>query len=198
MKQPMPTPSVRLKICSKCGQKKPVSEYYTRKDGSLLAECKTCSRKRNAKRYHSEKYIEIREKDNAAMRQKRVAVREKVFAAYGGYICVCCGETEKTFLTIDHINNDGANHRRSITGKRTSAGYHTYIWLVKNGFPTGYQVLCMNCQHGKRMNNGICPHSLRVTTIPEVGVGSSDSKCGGSISTDQDIVSSVLKDTAVH
>jgi hypothetical protein len=32
---------------------------------------------------------------------------------------------------------------------------------VRNGFPPGYQVLCMNCNHGKRMNNGVCPHKER-------------------------------------
>ena len=38
------------------------------------------------------------------------------------------------------------------------SGYMTYKWLRKNGFPPGFQVLCMNCQHGKRMCRGICPH----------------------------------------
>jgi hypothetical protein len=30
--------------------------------------------------------------------------------------CACCGETEERFLTIDHINNDGAEHRRKVMG----------------------------------------------------------------------------------
>ena len=28
-----------------------------------------------------------------------------------GRACSCCGETEPAFLTIDHVNNDGAEHR---------------------------------------------------------------------------------------
>jgi len=92
------------------------------------------------------------------MQAKRARIKAAVFAAYGGYKCVCCGETEKLFLTIDHIENDGAEWRRSNLGKRTMAGYLTYRWLVAHHFPPGFQVLCMNCNHGKRMNGGICPH----------------------------------------
>jgi hypothetical protein len=42
----------------------------------------------------------------------RIGIREDVIAAYGGR-CACCGEFERDFLTLDHVNNDGAEHRRS-------------------------------------------------------------------------------------
>jgi hypothetical protein len=70
--------------------------------------------------------------------------REAVFKAYGGYVCVGCGETDKDVLTIDHVNNDGAAHRREI-----GAGWPIYPWLVSNNFPPGFQVLCANCQMRK-------------------------------------------------
>lgn len=60
------------------------------------------------------------------------------------------------FLSIDHINNDGHDHTWS-TGKRI-AGVHLYVKLLVAGFPAGYQLFCMNCNHGKRMNGGVCPH----------------------------------------
>ena len=74
--------------------------------------------------------------------------------------CACppCGETRYEFLTIDHINNDGAKHRKELGNKRLS-GWKFYEWLRHNKYPEGYQVLCMNCNFGKRMNNGICPHA---------------------------------------
>jgi hypothetical protein len=73
--------------------------------------------------------------------------------------CSCCGETEISFLSIDHINNDGADHRRKFARKYcTFRGYQFYLWLRKYGFPEGFQVLCMNCQFGKKHNAGICPH----------------------------------------
>ena len=102
---------------------------------------------------------------NAKAKEYRIMVKEAVFKHYGGFFCVCCGETEKLFLTLDHIANDGAQFRRKIAGRQTAAGHVTYRWLFRNGFPEGYQVLCANCQPG-RMNKGVCPHQAGATTIP--------------------------------
>jgi hypothetical protein len=33
--------------------------------------------------------------------------------------------------------------------------------LRLKGYPQGYQVLCMNCQVGRRDNGGVCPHQSR-------------------------------------
>lgn len=87
----------------------------------------------------------------------RTRLKDACFGAYGGYKCVCCGEEEKIFLTLDHINNDGAKHRKAI-GIRGGIGIYT--WIRKNNFPDGFQVLCFNCNHGKQLNKGICPHQL--------------------------------------
>ena len=79
--------------------------------------------------------------------------RQDVLDAYGRK-CACCGETEEKFLSIDHIDGGGAEHRRSI-GMR--GGGQFYCWLRREGFPAGFQVLCMNCNHAKG-NYGACPH----------------------------------------
>jgi hypothetical protein len=86
-------------------------------------------------------------------------LRLEVLTHYGGNPpkCACCGEREKRFLTIDHINNDGAEHRRKI-GMGHHSGCRLYSWIRTHNFPSGFQVLCFNCNCGKRMNNGICPH----------------------------------------
>ncbi len=80
-----------------------------------------------------------------------------VFCHYGEK-CTCCGETEPLFLTIDHVNNDGAAHRRSMPDGRYATGERMYRWLRDNDFPAGFQVLCMNCNLGKQRNGGVCPH----------------------------------------
>ena len=72
--------------------------------------------------------------------------------------CACCGETQLEFLTIDHINNDGAEHRRKISGG--GKGAHSYAWIVRNNFPPGFQVLCWNCNCSKGFY-GECPHKRR-------------------------------------
>lgn len=95
------------------------------------------------------------EKVNQGNTERRNAVRDRVYRAFGGYKCSCCGETEPKFLSIDHVDNDGAEHKRK---HRLHTGEQLYRWIVRNGFPTGFQVLCMNCQWGKRNNAGVCPH----------------------------------------
>jgi hypothetical protein len=80
-----------------------------------------------------------------------------IFNHYGGFKCACCGETNPLFLSMDHINGGGTKHRRE--GKLRNSNLF-YRWLMKNNYPEGFQVLCMNCNWGKRMNNGVCPHKL--------------------------------------
>ena len=76
--------------------------------------------------------------------------KKAVFENYGKK-CSCCGESNLLFLSIDHINGGGTKHRKRIREKITT-------WLYRNNFPKGYQTLCFNCNWGKHINNGICPH----------------------------------------
>lgn len=64
-------------------------------------------------------------------------IREEVLSHYGGK-CVVCGDSNPNHLSIDHINNDGAEHRRT-TGLN---GGGLYRWLIKNKFPDTFQLLC--------------------------------------------------------
>jgi hypothetical protein len=186
-----------MRTCTKCGQPKAETDYYVRKTprhGSTLhRECKACQRARRSRNYWSEKRLEILAKGKVYRDERRKRVRDAVFAAYGGYRCACCGETERLFLTIDHIANDGAEFRRAqFGGQHRGAGMLTYLWLAQHGFPPGLQVLCANCQFGKRMNAGICPHQTRCNDQTKV-VGSSDPKRSASVLrlvTDEDMVSS--------
>lgn len=75
--------------------------------------------------------------------------------------CNCCGETNIEFLTIDHIDGNGAAHRRELNGKKF------YNWLRNNNYPDGYQVLCVNCNFAKGAN-GECPHIRCKTYSPFV------------------------------
>jgi hypothetical protein len=45
-------------------------------------------------------------------------------------------------LTIDHINNNGNQHRKEI---KIKGGIPFYRWLIRNDFPREYQILCWNC-----------------------------------------------------
>lgn len=89
-----------------------------------------------------------------SLRQRKL--KELVVEAYGGF-CVCCAENNIAFLTIDHINRDGKQHR--------SSGLNVYFDLIKRGFPKrDYRLLCMNCNWAMRLNN-VCPHAIEVKKI---------------------------------
>lgn len=105
-----------------------------------------------------EQVLAFRASENAKQKKQYQKIKDAVFSAYGGYICKCCNETEKAFLSIDHIFNDGHIHRKAGTYNGNGTGF--YGWLYKNQFPGGFQVLCMNCQFGKK-KHGICPHQVR-------------------------------------
>ncbi|MGW1617278.1 hypothetical protein ACWCQZ_49875 [Streptomyces sp. NPDC002285] len=66
--------------------------------------------------------------------------------------CVCCGVIGSAFLAIDHINGGGRQHRLETGG----GGFYT--WLRRNGYPEGFRILCHNCNFGRQINGGTCPH----------------------------------------
>lgn len=72
--------------------------------------------------------------------------------------CNCCGEKELKFLSIDHVNGGGNEHRRSM-GRVDGKGGNISHWIRKNNFPDGFQVLCHNCNMAKGFY-GVCPHKL--------------------------------------
>ncbi len=91
-----------------------------------------------------------REYQNQYKRRKR----QMVYDYYGGK-CACCGETQFEFLSIDHINGGGTQHRI----KEKIRGTGMIDWLIRKGLPEGFQVLCHNCNQAKGYY-GKCPHAL--------------------------------------
>ncbi len=79
-------------------------------------------------------------------RKYKRRIKKEVMMHYGGGQCVCaiCGETNLYCLSIDHINGRGNQERK--TKRFIVWGGNIYGYLRKAHYPTGYQVLCMNCQ----------------------------------------------------
>lgn len=81
--------------------------------------------------------------------------------------CECCGETELECLTVDHINGDGAAHRREVSGGSRQGGVPYYRWLWRNGYPAEVRlrVLCQSCNLSARNADGVCVHQRRLQHV---------------------------------
>lgn len=122
--------------------------YYKRKEKGL---CVRCGLPKDNETIRCNKC-----KDEMSKARKKIYDQNKrvIFEYYGGK-CTCCGEANPLFLTIDHINNDGSKHRKNKQFR--SNPFH---WIIKNDFPDDLQLLCFNCNCGRQLNGGICPHNI--------------------------------------
>ena len=125
--------------------------YEAHRDGRTIKSREW--RERNAKylkRWRKVFYRKNKEKIRQYQKERNFEIKQEILSYYGNgkLACVTCGETRIACLSIDHINGHGGEHRKSLG----LAGKAFYPWLKKQGFPLGYQTLCMNCQWVKRFN----------------------------------------------
>jgi hypothetical protein len=121
------------------------NKYY------LLNKAKIRARDNKWAREHSEIIYK-------SHREYRKRIRLEVITHYGSK-CVCCGENKLEFLAIDHIEMNGSQQRLRTFKKKNSAGFQTHAWLRKNNYPSGFQVLCHNCNLARGFY-GYCPHQV--------------------------------------
>jgi hypothetical protein len=82
--------------------------------------------------------------------------------------CRCCGlNSHVHFLDIDHIKG---KKQMDSEPELVRIGYSSKLhdlrlhrWIISNGFPDGFQILCKNCNFAKGMekNNNKCPHEMK-------------------------------------
>lgn len=144
-------------ICTLCGRN-PAQPDRTRCH-ICAARQKLYYTKPDVKERRSKEWINLtkqqKEHHNAQKTVRRRKQRERIIAAYGGQ-CACCGESLPEFLTVDHIDGGGNQHRRSLS-RSSDSGYRIYGWLERNNYPEGFQILCWNCNLAKGIY-GQCPH----------------------------------------
>lgn len=114
-------------------------DYYRRNREHLQAKAK--------QRYEKKAVYQA-----AYAKRYRNDLKAQIFEAYGAR-CNCCGETNTGFLSIDHVNGGGNEHRKSVGG-----GAQVYLDIIRRGFPEDFQILCYNCNLGRQWNEGVCPH----------------------------------------
>jgi len=141
----------QIPVCRECGVILTDENWYPSFEKKHDYICKKCT-------YEKDKIWRQNNKDkyNQLKRESNHRLMNEIIDRYGGK-CVCCGETRREYLSIDHVNGNGSKQRREI-GK-SSQGLH--YWLKQNNYPEGFQVLCFNCNMGKR-NYSVCPHDKEV------------------------------------
>lgn len=142
-------------LCVECGLPQFEGRVYCKRHWEYhrnydKTRCRESREKRNA--HHLRWHHKTKSQRLPEIRGHRLRIKQEVMNHYGGK-CRCCGESLLVFLDIDHINNDGARHRKE-TGR---AGYSLYLWLRNSNYPPGFQVLCKNCNWAKHVL-GQCPH----------------------------------------
>jgi hypothetical protein len=139
-------------LCGRC--------YNKQRENSVRATCHPerphlanglCTTCHSKQRYDQDPASAQRlARESQARTRKRL--RDQLVEAYGGK-CACsgCPETNQAFLTLEHVNRDGGEHRKKV-------GSHVYADLRRRGFPQeGYTLLCWNCNAMTRFGK-TCPH----------------------------------------
>lgn len=89
---------------------------------------------------------------NERGKNNRLKLKKEFIEAYGG-CCQCCGETEISFLTVEHM--------REFSKKLIYAAKYTLLSRLKRlGWPEGYTVLCFNCNLSTKEYGTICVHKI--------------------------------------
>jgi hypothetical protein len=139
------------------------NRYYQKHTEKLIAKTKEWQGRNKEKVAQIKKDSLKRHLDTRYewLRKRKRAERDLVYRHYGGYQCARCPENDPDVLTIDHIHDNGAAHRKEL---KNHGGSTMCTWLIKNGFPPGYQILCRNCNWRKYIRSKSSEGS---ETIPE-------------------------------
>lgn len=164
-----------IKTCTRCQTPKSLEAFpkQTQKRDGRGSWCKTCTCE-NSKDWRAlpgnmAKQLaanEVYRKANQPKINERSLARrhrdtKRIFDHYGTR-CICCGESERAFLTLDHVHGGGHAHRKA----RGPGGI--YRDVIRDGFPSTYQILCMNCNWAKRYGKP-CPHEVERSGNSMVG-----------------------------
>ena len=132
-------------VCSPaCGKQLHNSAYSKHKQHLGLCAYRCCTSAASLEGIYCSTHAA---KNNERRKKYTLSYKLRVLDAYGGRVCVGCGEDEVVVLSIDHVHGGGNKHRQSIN---TPSGTAFYQWLIRNNFPPGFRVLCMNCQFRSR------------------------------------------------
>ncbi len=148
------------KACSLCENEQPLDNFGKTKNvkSGIRSYCKSCEKaEREIYNTNNKELIQQRRSTPEARRKafitthkRRKKIKRIVTHHYsnGTMCCLHCGYDKLDALSIDHINDNGAEHRKNDPNAQ-----HLSEYLYANDFPEGYQILCMNCQLIKKLEH---------------------------------------------
>jgi len=131
-------------VCSKENCKEPITNVQKER-GHDNGLCRKHSTREQARK----NAIKYRQRD-----------KDKLYKLLGGG-CVNCGESDPMYLEIDHVANDGRQHREQVNSgwgadhKRATSIHPKYYLKYLKDNPNGLQILCANCNRAKERNGGV-------------------------------------------
>jgi len=132
-------------------------QYIKRWDSLNREKRREIGKKSDKKRYGT---IHRKKQQSDVRFRRHHRNKIKILEMYGKQ-CVYCGETKYECLVVDHIKDNGAEHRKSKDFKRLSVG-GMYGYLAMTEYkPDLYQILCHNCNamkqyYGVKPNGNKC------------------------------------------
>ena len=131
-------PKTGKTICNKCYNQIPRKGF-----------CVECGKKESARWSSNEKGTICHTCEMVCYRQK---IKLVVFGHYSKGKPVCCVKgcniDDMDMLALDHINDDGAVHRKKVNAR---TGTFMYEWAIRNNFPPIFNIMCWNHNIKKQM-----------------------------------------------
>jgi len=138
--------------CNDC-KKSYDKQYYSEHKEKIKQRTRSWQKQNLEKMRETQRryYKNNREKIRKYIRDRRAKFRRMVLLHYSHEMMKCakCGFDDERALSIDHINGGGTQHRKQV-----KSGGNFNEMLVREGYPEGYQILCMNCQFIKNRETG--------------------------------------------
>jgi len=118
--------------------------------------CSNCNNKKE--RLINREIVENGTKNQKQIYNHKFKLKLDIFSHYktdNKIKCSCpnCNVDDIDVLCVDHINGDGAEHRKIV-------GRNMYNWVKLNNYPDTFRLLCYNCNQSLD-HHGYCPHDIK-------------------------------------
>lgn len=139
------------KRCNTCGEVKPLKKFKKAWAGFN-------TRKWNTPGYAERNPLQVCRNRCASCDSKSELAKMKLemLAAFD-CMCSCCGESHPDLLTLDHVENNGGEHRKTMNEQQCMRLARREGWDKSK-----WDCLCFNCNCAKAHYGG-CPHKTGLT-----------------------------------